>query len=144
MENRQKILILATTASMIEQFNIHNIKILQSLGADVQVATNFKNPGTITSSTSQKLISKLTEMNVKCHQVDFLRGVGTHKANKMALKEICNIIDRESITGIHAHSPLGGIIGRRAAHKKNIPIIYTAHGFQFGTKNEKKILDILV
>lgn len=70
-------------------------------------------------------------MNVKCHQVDFLRGVGTHKANKMALKEICNIIDRESITGIHAQSPLGGIIGRRAAHKKNIPIIYTAHGFQF-------------
>lgn len=131
MENRQKILILATTASMIEQFTIHNIKILQSLGADVQVATNFKNPGTITSSTSQKLISKLTEMNVKCHQADFLRGVGTHKANKMALKEICNIIDRESITGIHAQSPLGGIIGRRAAHKKNIPIIYTAHGFQF-------------
>lgn len=52
---RQRILIIATTASMIEQFNIHNIKILQKLGIEVHVGTNFKKPGTITSNLSENL-----------------------------------------------------------------------------------------
>lgn len=131
MGDKKRILILATTASMIEQFNIHNIKILQSLGAEVHVGTNFLNPGTITSDISKQLISKLKSMGVKYHQIDFMRGIGTHKANKIALKQICKIIKEEGIMGIHAHSPLGGIIGRRAAHKMHIKIIYTTHGFQF-------------
>lgn len=131
MGDKKRILILATTASMIEQFNIHNIKILQSLGAEVHVGTNFLNPGTITSDISKQLISKLNSMGVKHHQINFMRGIGTHKANKIALKQICNVIDKERINGIHAHSPLGGIIGRRAAHKMHVKIIYTAHGFQF-------------
>lgn len=116
---------------MIEQFNIHNIKILQSLGAEVHVGTNFKNPGTITKDISKQLIFKLDSMNVTYHQVDFMRGIGTHRANKKALKQVCQVIKENSITGIHAHSPLGGIIGRRAAHKMHIKIIYTTHGFQF-------------
>lgn len=128
---KQRILILAITASMIKQFNMHNIDILRSLGAEVYVGTNFYSPGTITNDSSNKLRSELQEKGVKCFQIDFKRGIGTHKSNKQALKEICNIISSEKITGIHAHSPLGGIIGRRAAHKKNIKIIYTAHGFQF-------------
>lgn len=131
MSSKQKILIIATTASMIEQFNIHNIKILQSLGAEVHVGTNFLNPGTITTDNSKKLVSRLEDMEVKWHQVDFMRGIGNPKANKQALKQICTIIRNEAITGIHAHSPLGGIIGRRAAHKMHVKIIYTAHGLQF-------------
>lgn len=49
-----KILILATTASMIEQFNMHNISILKSLGAEVHVGTNFKKPGNITQLESEE------------------------------------------------------------------------------------------
>lgn len=128
---KAKILILATTASMIEQFNMHNIKILQSLGAEVHVGTNFTNPGTITKTLSKRLINKLEGMEVKWHQIDFMRGIGTHQANRAALKEVCAVIQGEGITGIHAHSPLGGIIGRRAAHKMGIKLIYTVHGLQF-------------
>lgn len=129
--SKQRILILATTASMIEQFNIHNIKILQSLGAEVHVGTNFKNPGTITKDISNQLISKLNSMNVAYHQIDFMRGIGTHRANKKALQQVCQVIKNNNITGIHAHSPLGGIIGRRAGRRMNIKVIYTAHGLQF-------------
>lgn len=129
--DKQRILILATTASMIEQFNIHNIKILLSLGAEVHVGKNFKNPGTITENISKQLISKLNSMNVTYHQIDFMRGIGTHRANKKALQQVCNVIKKNNITGIHAHSPLGGIIARRAGHKMNIKVIYTAHGLQF-------------
>lgn len=131
MMEKQRILILATTASMIEQFNMHNIRILQSLGAEVHVGTNFNSPGTITKQASKRLISILEQEDVKCHQVDFMRGIGTPKANKKSLNQVCEIIKEEKITGIHAHSPLGGIIGRRAAHKMNVKIIYTAHGLQF-------------
>ena len=131
MTEKPKILILATTASMIEQFNMHNIKILQSLGAEVHVGTNFAKPGTIPSSISKQLISKLNYLGVRWHQIDFRRGVGTPKANKRALKQVCEIIKENRITGIHAHSPLGGIIGRRAAHRMHVKIIYTAHGLQF-------------
>ncbi|MEK1321700.1 glycosyltransferase family 4 protein [Limosilactobacillus fermentum] len=113
------------------QVSVHNIKILQSLGAEVHVGTNFLNPGTITTDNSKKLVSRLEDMEVKWHQVDFMRGIGNPKANKQALKQICTIIRNEAITGIHAHSPLGGIIGRRAAHKMHVKIIYTAHGLQF-------------
>lgn len=132
MNNRkQRILILATTASMIEQFNMHNIILLKSLGAEIHVGTNFRNPGTITKDLSMKLITRLQDLGVMCHQIDFKRGIGTHKTNKRALKQVCDVIQRENITGIHAQSPLGGIIGRRAAHKMNIKILYTAHGLQF-------------
>ncbi len=131
MENKQKILFLATTASMIEQFNMHNIKILQSLGAEVHVGTNFIKPGTITSDKSNKLVKKLKDLNVRVHQIDFSRGIGTPRINRIALKQVCNIVENYKITGIHAHSPLGGIIGRRAAHRMHKKIIYTAHGLQF-------------
>lgn len=131
MVKEKRILILATTASMIEQFNIHNIRILQSLGAEVHVGTNFMNPGTITKGISDQLVKTLNKIGVVCHQIDFMRGIGTHKANKRALQQVCDVIRNDKITGIHAHSPLGGIIGRRAAHKMHIKIIYTAHGFQF-------------
>lgn len=89
------------------------------------------NPGTITKDKSDQLVEKLNDMGVVCHQIDFMRGIGTHKSNKKALKQVCHVIRDEKITGIHAHSPLGGIIGRRAAHKMHVKIIYTAHGFQF-------------
>lgn len=131
LSKKPKILILATTASMIEQFNMHNIQLLQSLGAEVHVGTNFIKPGTITIDKSNTLIKKLNEKNVETHQIDFMRGIGTHKMNKIALNQVCNVIRNYNITGIHAHSPLGGIIGRRAAHKTHTKIIYTAHGFQF-------------
>lgn len=129
--NKQKILILATTASMIEQFNMHNIMILKSLNVEVHVGTNFNNPGTITKGISKELIRRLQSIGVVCHQINFMRGIGTHKANKKAFEQVCEVVKKENITGIHAHSPLGGIIGRRVAHKMHVKIVYTAHGLQF-------------
>ena len=65
------------------------------------------------------------------HQVDFMKGIGNHKANVKAMKQLCHLCDKFNFDGIHAQSPLGGIIARRVAHRKGVPILYTAHGFQF-------------
>ena len=39
---KRKVLILASVASMIYQFNIPNIKLLQEMGYEVHVACNFE------------------------------------------------------------------------------------------------------
>lgn len=41
----KRVLIVASVASMIDQFNMENIKLLLSLGYKVEVAANFENPG---------------------------------------------------------------------------------------------------
>ena len=93
---------------MIEQFNINNIRLLQSMGATVCVGTNFSQPGTITNQVCKRLQKKLDRMGVKYYQVDFMRGVGNHRANQRALNQVCQIVKDNKINGIHAHSPLGG------------------------------------
>lgn len=65
------------------------------------------------------------------HQVDFMKGIGNHKLNVKAMKQLCQLCDKFNFDGIHAQSPLGGIIARRVAHRKKVHILYTAHGFQF-------------
>ncbi|MDM8303803.1 glycosyltransferase [Limosilactobacillus vaginalis] len=125
------ILLVANTASMIYEFNLHNIDILQELGAEVHVATNFINPGPINNKIDLKLKRILNEKKVSYHQVDFMKGIGNHKSNVKAMKQLCSLCDQFKFDGIHAQSPLGGIIARRVAHRKNIKLLYTAHGFQF-------------
>lgn len=52
-----KVLIVSAAANMIWQFNKHNIEILQQQGAEVVVATNFQDPGTITKGEVKKMTS---------------------------------------------------------------------------------------
>lgn len=125
------ILMVATTASMIAQFNLSNIKLLKSLGAEVHVATNFENPGTITKSHSDRLKRYLRENGIQFHQVDFKRGLGNPIVNRKCVQQLCRIIEDFKIDGIHTHSPLGSIIARRAGKKMGVKVVYTAHGFQF-------------
>lgn len=131
MNNGSRILLIATTSSMIGNFNIDNIKILQDLGAKVFVGTNFNAPGSITVKKSTELKNKLHLMGVKCYQIDFERRTGSLKNNLRIVKQIRNIILHERITGLHVQSPLGGVLGRVAAHGLNVKVLYTAHGFQF-------------
>ncbi|MCT2918694.1 glycosyltransferase [Limosilactobacillus fermentum] len=128
---RKRILLVANTASMIYEFNLRNIAILQSLGAEVHVATNFVNPGPIDNKIDLKLKKILEKKGVMYHQVDFMKGIGNHKLNVKAMKQLCQLCDKFNFDGIHAQSPLGGIIARRVAHRKKVHILYTAHGFQF-------------
>lgn len=130
-KDQRSVLMVSTTASMIEQFNLNNLKILLQLGAVVHVATNFEVPGTITKESSLRLKSRLEKIGVKCHQVDFKRGFGNPVANRKAYRQLCSVVEQYKISYIHTHSPLGSIIARRVARHFGIKILYTAHGFQF-------------
>lgn len=134
----KKILVIASTASMIDQFNRENIKLLISLGYKVHVATNFQSPGTITREKARKLQNELHNDDIVTYNIDFERNPFNRK-NIVAYNQLNNIMKQEKYDTVHCHSPIGGVIGRLVAKKNNVPkIIYTAHGFHFFKGGPKK------
>ncbi|WP_160279511.1 hypothetical protein [Weissella cibaria] len=48
----KKVLMVAAKANMIQQFNMRNLAILTNLGAEVHVAADFENFGTVDDQTN--------------------------------------------------------------------------------------------
>lgn len=129
----KKALIVTSVASMIKQFNIPNIQILQRLGYDVTVATNFEEPGTIPYVESQNLYSELLNMKVEPINIDFNRNP-VNLNNLNAYKSLKKLLHEQHYDIIHCQSPVGGALTRLAAkntRKTGTKVIYTAHGFHF-------------
>lgn len=127
----KKALLITSVASMIEQFNIPNIALLNNMGYEVHVACNFKKGSTCNKENIDYLRKTLKDMNVKYFDIDFSRSMLDIKENIKAYKQIKDILVREKYTFIHCQSPIGGVCGRLAAHKTKTSVIYTAHGFHF-------------
>ena len=130
---KKKALQLASVASMIDQFNIPNIKILQSLGYSVDVAADFTDPGTITHDRAADLKNRLDEMNVRVFDIAIPRSPNPGSVSA-AYKKVKELLNKEHYDLIHCHSPIGGVICRQAAkkeRKRGTTVIYTAHGFHF-------------
>lgn len=127
----KKVLIVSSVASMIDQFNKDNIKVLQDLGYEVHVATNFDNPGTITIERATHLKEYLDGEKVTFFQVDFDRSPLNITKFRNAYKQLKEISEINKYDLVHLHSPIGGIIGRMIFRKHQTKIIYTAHGFHF-------------
>lgn len=130
----KRALVLASVASMIDQFNIPNIRLLKEMGYEVDVATNFQKGSTCTDEKIAVLRQNLQEMNVRCFQIDFSRNILSIGENLRAYKQTKKIIDENQYALIHSHSPIGGFLSRvaaRKARKKGTRMIYTAHGFHF-------------
>lgn len=129
----KRALMVTSVASMIKQFNMPNIQILQDLGYEVTVATNFKEPGTIPIEDADKLREELKEMGIVAINVNFHRSPLSNE-NLQAYRQIKLIIDEGNFDLIHCHSPVGGALTRMAARdarKNGTKVIYTAHGFHF-------------
>lgn len=127
----RKVLIVASTASMIKQFNMRNIEMLLELNYEVYVAANFKNPGTITCEIANKLKERLINKGVIIVQVDFRRGIGDLKSNIRCLQILRQIMSRYVFDFVHVHTALAGVLVRVAGIFKHQKIIYTIHGMQF-------------
>lgn len=129
----KKALIAMSVASMVKQFNIPNIQLLQELGYHVTVATNYENPGNMPVSDSIELMKVLENNNVKTHNIQFGRSP-LEKSNIKAYHQLKELISNEKYELIHCQSPIGGVLTRLALKKsqvKNSKLIYTAHGFHF-------------
>ncbi len=130
----KKALMVAHVAYAIDMFNMPNIRLLISMGYEVQVACNFDDRSSLSDEKVALLKEKLTAMGVKYHNIPFERQP-LRPQNLTAYKMLKNLIDSEKFDLIHCHTPVGGIITRLAAassRKKNgTKVIYTAHGFHF-------------
>ena len=71
----KRVLMLASVASMIDQFNMPNIALLQKLGYEVDVACNFIEGNTCSDARVAELKQKLQDMHVHCYQIDFARNI---------------------------------------------------------------------
>ena len=130
----KRALVLASVASMIDQFNMPNIRLMKEMGYEVDVATNFLKGSTCSDEKIAALKQTLQEMNVRCFQIDFSRNVLNIGENIKAYKQTKKIINDNSYALIHSHSPIGGFLSRiaaRNARKNGTKMIYTAHGFHF-------------
>ena len=127
----KRMLMLATTAAMIEQFNKNNILILESMGYEVHVAGNFKEGNPVSDERLEEFKQWLSEHGAKWFHISATRKPYDLRGNGQALRSILELINEYQYDFIHCHTPIGSVLGRIAAHKTHTKIIYTAHGFHF-------------
>lgn len=127
----KRVLMLASVASMIDQFNMPNIALLQKLGYEVDVACNFIEGNTCSDARVAELKQKLQDMHVRCYQIDFARNIKHMGQNMRALRQVESLMKQNGYAFCHCHSPIGGVVARIAGHRTKTKVIYTAHGFHF-------------
>lgn len=127
----KRVLMLASVASMIDQFNMPNIALLQKLGYEVDVACNFIEGNTCSDERVAELKQKLQDMHVRCYQIDFARNIKHMGQNMRALRQVESLMKQNGYAFCHCHSPIGGVVARIAGHRTKTKVIYTAHGFHF-------------
>ena len=127
----KRVLMLATTAAMIEQFNKNNIAILNEMGIKVDVIGNFYEGNPISEERLEEFKSWICERGGNCYNYPATRKPYDFLNNFRAYKKAVEIIKKNRYLFIHCHNPIGAVIGRLAGHSTGTKVIYTAHGFHF-------------
>lgn len=135
MDKKPRALILASVASMIDQFNMQNIQLLLDNGYNVDVACNCKEGNTISDERVQDLIQRLAEKGVLVIHVPIPRKITNIKGIRNSLIQVKKMCERNEYTLLHCHSPIGSVVARLAASnarkRLGTKVVYTAHGFHF-------------
>lgn len=131
----KRALMYASVASMIQQFNMNNIKLLQELGYKVDVACNFEFGSSISNSKIDALKKRLKEIGVDFYHIPIPRKISDLKNLGRSYKQTKELLNEQHYDLVHCHSPIGGIVCRLANKNSNnyehTRMIYTAHGFHF-------------
>lgn len=127
----KRVLMIASVPSMIGQFNMGNIRLLQELGYQVDVACDFMDRSVWTEERAERLIKELKESGAGICQVDFSRSVWRINRHIRAWKQLRKILREKKYEFLHCHTPIAGALGRIAGHQEQVKVIYTAHGFHF-------------
>ncbi len=127
----KKILMVSTTASSIAQFNMNNIRILNGMGYQVDVACDYTNRESWPLKRIEEFKEEIKQLGGKVYQIDFSRELLRIRNHIKALRQIILLLKTEKYEFIHTHTPIASVISRVAAHRTNTRVIYTAHGFHF-------------
>ena len=139
---KKKALCLASMASNLDNFNRNNVKVLQSLGYEVTLASNFHSDED--SNSSEKIAAFVKEMrkaNVRIVQINFSRKISNITGQLHSYYQVKKLLS-QGFDLIHCHSPICAAITRICARKYQkagkTRVVYTAHGFHFYDGAPKK------
>lgn len=112
----KKILFSATITDHFYYFHLPYLKLFHDMGWEVHVASHGGR--------------QLPYCDIH-HEIPISRSPFS-KSNIEAYRMLKKIIDGNKFDIIHCHTPMGGMLTRMAADRKNSGgVIYTAHGFHF-------------
>lgn len=134
LNDKPKALVLASVASMIDQFNMQNIQLLLKNGYQVDVACNCKEGNTTSDERVYGLVKRLNDKGVPVIHVPIPRRITDVKGISNSINQVKKLCDENHYNLVHCHSPIGSVVARIAARdgrKRGTKVIYTAHGFHF-------------
>lgn len=131
----KRALIFAHTASMIFQFNMENIKTLQTMGYEVDVACNPEEGNSMPPQKIGEMKQQLAQMGVTLHQLPVPRKVTAIGRIVKSVGLARKLMNERQYDLIHCHSPVGSVVCRTANRLSKgygkTRMLYTAHGFHF-------------
>lgn len=131
--SNNKVLVVTTVASTIDQFCMNDLDILLEMYDNVHVLANFREGNNTSTERIEEFKQELLQKNIIIHDVGLSRSP-FDKKNIIQYKVIKKLIDKEKFDLIHCHTPIASIIVRlaaRSSRRKGTKIMYTAHGFHF-------------
>ncbi len=138
----KRALMYASVASMIQQFNMENIRLLLEQGYEVDVACNMEQGSTITQEKIAAMERELEAMGVNVFHIPVPRKVTAVGGILNSFRASRRLMNERNYSLIHCHSPIGGMICRLANRFSKgygkTKMIYTAHGFHFYKGAPKK------
>ncbi len=127
----KRVLMVATVAATIGSFNMDNICLLQNLGYEVDIVADFEDTSVWTIERINRFKEQLEQMGVFYYQISFSRSPLKLSKHVSSYKQLYRLIKERKYSFIHTHTPIASAITRIAAHKADVKVIYTAHGFHF-------------
>lgn len=128
-------LVYASVASMIQQFNMENIRLLQEAGYQVDVACNLEQGSTITPEAIAAMKAELESKGVRVLHIPVPRKITAVGEIIQSFRMTRRLMKERCYSLIHCHSPIGGILCRLAnrfsGRYGKARMLYTAHGFHF-------------
>ncbi len=139
----KKALMHAHTAYHIKQFNMDNIRLLQDLGYQVDVATCFGDDDSALSPEAlQQARQAFIDMGCNVIETASLRKIFDIPSLIKGYRQLKKAADINRYDLVHTQSPIGGVICRlamkKARKKYGTKVIYAAHGFHFFAGAPKK------
>ena len=131
---RKQVLIIAGTGSMISQFNMTNIEVLEELNYKIDVAFDIYHGNNIDEQEKERFKKELKDRNIDVHQIDFSRSFLNIFGHIKAYKQIDELRKNNHYDIVHAHMPISSFLTRlvfRKERKNGTKVMYTAHGFHF-------------
>lgn len=129
----KKALFTATVFGFLGSFERNDISLLQKKGFEVTVAAKMR-------PDIEKFgdYGQLDDLNVKKVNIDFPRSPLSTDTFR-AYAQLKKLIKSGDFDIIHCHTHVAGILTRLAARKlrKNIKVVYTAHGYYFNKDTGK-------